>query len=235
MNKKILVGVIIILVLAGSLGGWYYFSNKKLNQATVEPAKVNPLDFLVFEVKDNNLSEFKKDREFERFNKAKGIILNNVDQGLVLNDDRNFYAWLEAALAQKIIGDYDRATGIWKWFTDAYPHNSTSPVNLGSFYSTNVVDNKQAEKYFKIAMEREKNKFHIYYNFYKLYRYNFKDEQKAIDVLKTGLENNPDNKNFVNELVDYLVILDRKDEAGRVIDQWLVNHPQDYSLRTKLK
>lgn len=234
MSKKLIAVLIVVIVLVGAGSAWFYITN---NQSEGEMIKkeVDPTEYMVFEVRGEDFSDVEKNRGFERFNNAKNIILTNIEKGLELNNDGNFYAWLEMASAQKVVEDYDRAIGIWTWFTGAYPHNSTSPFNLAGVYKSLVVNNKLSEKYYQIALEREKHKFHIYYGLYELYRYNFRDEQKAIDVLKTGLENNPEDRNYVTSLINYMIGVGRLDEAEEVIDEWLVEHPDDYDLREKLE
>ena len=236
MPKKIFIPIIIviILILVG-VGGWYYFTSQPSDKLGEEEIiDINPEELIVFEVKKENLSEFQKERAFERFTNAKNIINKNKEEGLLNEDNANFYAWLEIAGAQKVIGDYERTAKLWIWFTQVYPGNSISPANLGDLYKSFVVDQEKSEKYYLIALDREKHDLQIFLGLYELYRYRFEDPDKAIQVLKDGRQNNPDNKNYVSELIDYLLLLDRKDEAEEIIDAWLVNHPEDFSLKARL-
>ena len=157
------------------------------------------------------------------------------EDGLANEDNANFYAWLEIASVQKLIGDYDRAIKIWTWFTEIYSGNSISPANLGDLYKSFVVDKEKSEKYYKIALEREKHDFQIYYGFYELYRYVFDDADKAIAVLQDGMANNPDRKDYLTELINYLISLDRRDQASAVIENWIAQHPEDFSLKARLQ
>ncbi len=237
MNKKyIIISIVIIIFLVG--GGlaykFYYLPESKVENTEAEVEELD-LDYVLqFEVKLDNITGYQKEKEFKRFTDAKDKILKNIEAGKELNDNDNFYAWLEVALAQKIVGDYERAATIWKWFNHAYPHNSVSPFNLGGLYRTFVKDKEQAEKYYKIALEREKHKFQYYLGLHELYRHGFEDEGKAIDVLEQGLENNPDDKNYIKALISYLVKIGRLDEANRQLDKWLADHPEDYGLRAKI-
>ena len=134
-----------------------------------------------------------------------------------------------------MIGDYEREIEILKWFAEAYQGNSISPSNLGVIYKSFVVNNDLSEKYFLMALEREKNHYDIYYNLHELYRYNFEDSKKAVDILEQGRENNPDERKFVTTLIDYHLLLEGKDKASQVLDEWLVEHPEDFSLEAKIE
>ena len=141
---------------------------------------------------------------------------------------------MDIAGAQKPIGDYDRAAKLWQWFTEVHAGNSISPANLGDLYKSFIVDKDKSEYYYKIALEREQRDFQIYYGLYELYRYLFEDPDQAVQVLKDGMANNPDNRNYVSELVNYLISIGRKGEAGQIIDQWVEAHPEDYAMRAKI-
>ena len=237
MNKKIMLIVIIILVLGGlGAGAWYYFNMNKssTNGRPMVKTDINPMDYMVFEVKKEGYSEFQTEKAFSMFTGGKNTINENLEQGAPIEDNASYYAWLNITSAQKMIGDYERAEKIWLWFTEVHAGNSISPLNLADLYKSFLVDQEKSEKYYKIALDREKNKFQIYYGLYELYRYRFEDEDKAVDILREGWENNPDVKDYVRELVDYLVLVDRKDEAEEVIDEWLINHPEDFSMKARL-
>lgn len=232
--KKIILILIAIIVLSGIGFGGYYFWSTKNNSAEVKKT-INPVELLVFEVKDEKVSDFQKDRAFKMFNDAKNGINENIAKGDLLESDLNYYFWLDVASAQKIIGDYDRAANVWKWFSDAYPGNSISPANLGDLYKSFIVDNVQAEYYYKMAIKRDTSDWYTYYSFYEFYRFNLKDPEKAIAILKDGAKNNPDYINYVNELTTYLISLNRKDEAKEIIDEYVSRHPESASLKNKLK
>ncbi|MFH1890255.1 MAG: tetratricopeptide repeat protein [Candidatus Kuenenbacteria bacterium] len=61
-----------------------------------------------------------------------------------------------------------------------------------------------------------------------------RDSDRAVEILEDGWQNNPDNRNYVVELVNYLISVDKKDKAGTVIDKWLKAHPEDFSMKAKL-
>ena len=236
MAKKILFFLIIILIIGGGVGGYLYFSNKKTGQEQkIEVVNINPLDYLVFEIKKENYSEFQKEKAFNQFNSGKNNIEQAVKNSVELGSNNLYYDWLNITGAMHMIGDYEREAQILKWFTGVYPGNSVSPSNLGNLYKSFIVNNQESEKYYLIALEREKKKYDIYYGLYELYRYNFKDLKKALEILEHGRKNNPDEKSYVVDIVDYLVVLDRRDEAEKLIDEWLVNHPEDFSLKEKLQ
>jgi tetratricopeptide (TPR) repeat protein len=237
--KKIYVFIIILICIALFIGAWFYLDkdkekndilpNDQIDQGILD---IDPSELIVFEVKKEPFSEFQKERAFDRFNNAKNIIEQNGDD--YLSDD-NYYAWLEIASVQKLIGDYDRAAQLWKWFNQAYAFNSISPANLGDLYKSFVIDKEESEKYYLMAVDRDTKDFQIYYGLYELYRYRFEDSEKALQILYDGFENNQDDANFVNELTNYLLILDRRSEAEELVEGYISTHPEAFSIREKLK
>ena len=236
-RKIILIILIILIIIAIAIGVWFYFYKNNNtpqinNNQDHEILKINPSELIVFEIKNNQISEFQKEKAFDRFTTAKNIISENKEDYLSNN---NYYAWLEIASVQKLIGDYDRAEQLWKWFTFAYSYNGISPSNLGDLYKSFIINKQESEKYYLIALERDKKDFQIYYGLYELYRYRFEDPEKALQTLYDGLENNPDNQNFISELISYLLFLDRKDQAEKLVDEFIKNHPDAFGLREMLK
>ena len=94
---------------------------------------------------------------------------------------------------------------------------------------------EESEKYYLMAVGRDKKDFQIYYGLYELYRYRFEDSEKALQTLYDGFENNPDDNNFVNELTNYLLTLDRRSEAEELVEEYISTHPDAFSIREKLK
>ncbi len=236
MRKIILI--IIVLILVGG-GVWFYMNKDEVNneEPTIDKIDegildIDPSELIVFEIKKETFSEFQKERAFDRFNNAKNIIEENRDR--YISDD-NYYAWLEVASVQKSIGDYDRAAQLWKWCNQAYAFNSISPANLGDLYKSFVINKEESEKYYLMAVGRDKKDFQIYYGLYELYRYRFEDSEKALQTLYDGFENNPDDNNFVNELTNYLLTLDRRSEAEELVEEYISTHPDAFSIREKLK
>ena len=106
---------------------------------------------------------------------------------------------------------------------------------INDLYKSFIINKQESEKYYLIALERDKKDFQIYYGLYELYRYRFEDPEKALQTLYDGLENNPDNQNFISELISYLLFLDRKDQAEKLVDEFIKNHPDAFGLREMLK
>jgi tetratricopeptide (TPR) repeat protein len=232
--KKLIIPIIILLVVGVAIGLWYIL-NQKTGLEPEQEVNINPIDYLVFEVKKENYSEFQTEKAYNKFNEAKVSIEAASEEGIAFESNELFYNWLNVTGAMHMIGDYEREAVVLKWFTEAYPGNSVSPSNLGNIYKSFIIDNEQSEKYYLIALEREKNLFDIYNAFFELYRYNFEDPKKAAGVLEMGLENMPDERNLIVNLIDYYVLLDKQDEAMEALDKWLVNHPEDYSLEARIK
>lgn len=240
-NKKVIVSFGILLLILIVVSIWFYLKNQnnilpvdQNSSEVTEILKINPYDFIVFEVKYKDFPKDGTDRFFNIFNDAQKILLQNQEKGLEANDQDNFYAWLEITGVQKVIWDFDRAEKIWKWFTYAYPGNSVSPANLGEMYKTFVVNNEEAEKYYLIALEREQKNFQIYLGLFDVYRYRFEDQEKAIEVMKQGIENNPNNSKFIIELADYLIENEKKEEAEKIVDEFIEKYPDKYGIKADI-
>ena len=190
-----------------------------------------PINWIVFEPKLGNLSDYQKKTVSDQIDKAKDLINSNISRGQKLEDNNNYYAWLEIAIRQKSIGDYEHAEKIWLWFNDAYPGNSVSPMNLGDLYKSFLIDKEKSEQYYKLALDREKHDFNIYNGLFELYRYNFNDSALAVAVLKDGLKNNPDDQRYVETLALYLVSIQNSTEASALIEDFIKTHPAAKGLR----
>jgi len=222
-----------VVLLVGGIGGYYWWQNN--NQAGNPADEINPGDLIVFEIKNEELSDFQKERFLADFDSAKDTINYNLSLGYDYNSDWNYSPLLAIATVQHGIGDDERAEKMWLWFTDAFLGNSISPANLGDLYKSFLIDNAKSEKYYLIALEREKHDFNIFYGLYELYRYRFEDSQKAIDILKDGLANNPGELNYVNTLVKYLLELGDREQASQVVEDFIADNPEQTGLRDKLK
>lgn len=233
--KNIIITVIVALLLA-ALGwaGYYYWQQPLANQAPADNQEqkdqaalnINPQDLLVLEIKNQNLSDYQKQKFTADFGNNKNQLEANISEGISSSDEKNFYLWLALASFQKAAGDYDRAAQLWQWFTAAYPNNSVSPANLGDLYKSFLNNPAESEKYYRIALEREKKDFQIYLGFYELYRYNLQDADKALAVLDEGIANNPGNPDFVKEKINYLKILGRTAEANQLAQDFAKQYPE---------
>jgi len=232
--KKILSIIVIIIILVGA-GYYFWQQNYSQSQTDYIIEGINPLELIVFEVMNEDVTEFQRNRAEEKFNRGKNGIEKNTEDGLGLMDNANYYFWLDIATAQKMIQDYERTAQIWTWFTYAYPHNSLSPANLADLYKSFIVDNEKSEKYYKIALARDTTDWNIYYGFFELYKYNLNDSERAIAILKDGMDHHPSDIRYPNRLVDYLVGLDRIDDARIIVEEYISQNPGAIGLRDRLK
>ena len=140
-------------------------------------------------------------------------------------------------LAQKTIDTYGAVHILYNNAGVAHPGNNKVILlqQLDLIAKSFIVDNQLSEKYYLIALEREQKHHDIYYGLFELYRYSFNDPQKAIEVLERGRQNNPDQKVYVVDLIDYYLVLDQKDKANQVLDEWLKEYPDDFSLRERIE
>lgn len=145
-----------------------------LNRPIVFPAGVN--------------TEFKRIMT-ERINKTSAELKKNPE---------NIDAWLDLAIHRKTIDDYKGAAEIWEYVLEFQPDNSVVLGNLGELYHFYLKDYPKSENYYKRAIALDQTRISLYRGLHELYKYSYKkDTTAAADILKTGLERNPNNTDLL--------------------------------------
>ena len=91
-RKIILIILIILIIIAIAIGVWFYFyknnNTPKINNNNQdqEILKINPSELIVFEIKNDQISESQKEKAFDRFTTAKNIISENKEDYLSNNN-----------------------------------------------------------------------------------------------------------------------------------------------------
>lgn len=196
MQKKIILGIIILLLATG-VGYYIYRIYRDLQPQTVHDSVMHkeipnldrpvipPQDFpeeakKIMEEKIKNLSEeLKKSPEY-------------------------FEGWLQMAIYRKTINDYEGAGEIWEYLTLINPKNITAFNNLGNLYGYYLKDYKKAEENFLQAIKNGPDQIYIYRNVYDFYREVIKDDVKARAILEQGIKANPAASQDLKNLLDNL-------------------------------
>ena len=113
-----------------------------------------------------------------------------------------FGDWVELGLYRRLIGDYGGAAAAWEYAGAIRPKNSVSFNNLGDLYTYQIKDKARAEKNYLMALANDSASIAAYEKLYELYRYIFKDDEKAKGVLKEGISKNPDFSQRLQYLLD---------------------------------
>lgn len=109
--------------------------------------------------------------------------------------------WIDLGVQRKGIGDYEGAREIWEYTSIVSPQNNVSFFNLGDLYHFYLKDYVAAEKNLLTAKNNNKSYIPTYRALYDLYTLSYKLETNAAEnILREGLENNPNN-------LDLLVLL----------------------------
>jgi tetratricopeptide (TPR) repeat protein len=129
--------------------------------------------------------------------------IRQLSAELSLNSDLQS-SWIELGNWRKEAGDYDGAQEVSEYMILRWPNNKVGFENLGALYHFYLHDYVQAEKYFKLAIEKEPSYLNGYINLYDLYTMSLiekKDEAKT--TLIKGLENIPQNVSLLYLLAQY--------------------------------
>jgi len=214
MNKKslIIVQIIIILALFGALGYYfyneYYVDSKNNNEQdqSVEPQ----LEFAVLKegVGQEVIDIWQRD-----FQLAWQARKDSVD-------GFNMSAWLTLGHILRQAENYEEAIKAYNYVSYMRPKNSPSFYSLGIIYSSDAYqDWQQAEKNYLIAMSNQPDDLDYIQSLYELYRFKYKEKKYlADDVLLEGLEKNPDNEFLLALLANYY---ENEGEKGKAREYYL--------------
>lgn len=121
-------------------------------------------------------------------------------------DNRNFDLWINLGLYRKLAGDYEGAKQAWEYASILRPKFSLSFLNLANLYGYYIKDFKKAETNFLKAIEVEPTETYSYVALANFYLEVLNDKDKAVDILKEGIKNNPN----VSELKSVLTEFEQK-------------------------
>lgn len=119
------------------------------------------------------------------------------------NGGRTDY-WFELANVRKDLGDYQGALDIWTYLTKVTPDNHISYLNIGNLYHYQLKNYPKAEEYLLKATKLAPKYILGYRDLSDLYRLSYQREtMKAAEVLKVGLEFNPNHTDLLIPLAGF--------------------------------
>ncbi|MFA5838323.1 MAG: hypothetical protein WC849_00015 [Candidatus Paceibacterota bacterium] len=121
-------------------------------------------------------------------------------------DSKSFDLWINLGLYRKLVGDYEGARQAWEYASILRPRFSLSFLNLANLYGYYIKDSKKAESNFLKAIEAEPTETYSYVAMANFYVEVLNDKNKAIDIIKEGIKNNPK----VEELKQILIEFEQK-------------------------
>jgi tetratricopeptide (TPR) repeat protein len=108
-----------------------------------------------------------------------------------------FQNWMLLGALYQEIGDINSALEVFNYLSAISPKNTVSFNNAGQLYQYYLKDYPKAETNFKTAIQNDPKYVISYENLFDLYRLSYKtNTSAAVDTLKLGLKNNPDDKDL---------------------------------------
>lgn len=218
-NKKKLIIPLGILIIIAIFGGWYvyndFYGNKEENKNNKNNAPLNlpnRQDWTISEEKPSddalknqqpdlvrkfyvmtNLTESEQNKTQEE--------MQSIIQGLTENYNQPGL-WIQLGLLRKLIGDYSGAKEAWEYACLLKDSDFVCHVNLGDLYAYYLKDGVKSEQNFLKALQIAPNQPYLYEKTYEFYRYVLKNDTKAKDILKKGIETNPENSQELQKLLN---------------------------------
>lgn len=136
----------------------------------------------------------------------------------VKTDPGYFFGWIQVGIFKKTIGDFIGARDAWEYAGVIQPKNSLSFANLGELYWRYLRDYEQAEKNLKISIEHKPEDTQTHVTLAELYHYSLKEKYDlADDVLLDGLKANPGNETLMRRLA---YLYEQRKEYVLAIEWW---------------
>lgn len=207
-RNKIIVQIIIILLLVGGLGFYFYNQYQK---SRIEPdnrleiiQEIVTLRFIKEDLKEEAKEEYR-----ELFRVQAEHFLDNPDSPAA------FWPLIKIEQIKQIVGDYNGAKQALIWAVELQPKSHIAHGNLANLYFHHYDDFAKAEEHYLKAIAVDSVQAYNYYlALHEIYRYFYKqDTTLAEDILKQGIERYPQETNLMAILAHYYKDLDRKEEA----------------------
>lgn len=209
MQKKLIL-IILILLLAGGVGYYIYsdYVSHRVANTNNTPAPTSGIG----EVNEITKEEIEKqmpdlDKEIvvkidlPANIKSETIMdIHDIIQKLKENYD-DMQLWLQLGLLRKLLGDYDGAIEAWQFVNLIRPNNFVSFGNLGDIYTLYLKDSGKAEENYLKALKNGPEQTYLCQKVYEFYRYVMQDDVKAKEILKKGIEINPDTSQDLQNLL----------------------------------
>ncbi len=233
MNKKnIYIGVLIFLVIIITSGFFYYFQIRDIfGDDPVSKFLGIKSKLFIFENMNESLSE-------EIANGFEGQFDEAVQY--IKEDSNDYLGWAVAGANKKAVNDYYGAEALYLEGLKRIENNTVLYSNLGDLYYHFIEDYEKAEEYYLKVIEFEpeiKSAYSLetYRELSVLYRVKFKDEDKAINILKFGLENNPENKDLLIYLANAYTKFNRNQEAKQIWIDLVATYPENDLYKKELE
>jgi len=135
----------------------------------------------------------------------------------------NYTAWLALGSTFKMAGDYAQAEKIWKYVSLQWPTDDVVLGNLGDLYMNFIKDYPKADASYLRAIQSNPRQTNAYRNLFMLYSNLYTTHASAAeDILKKGIQNNPEALDLYVLLARHYRNLGRTTEARAEYDMAIV-------------
>jgi tetratricopeptide (TPR) repeat protein len=203
-RKKIILAV--VLIVLGVFGvGYFIYSDMLGGEESIAnywPNSQSPdLDRMIIAADKNPESRAEIEERIK-------VISSELKENPELQS-----SWLELGNWRKEAGDYEGVVEVWKHVISRWPDDKIGYENLGVLYHFYIHDYREAEKYLKLAIEKDPNWALSYLNLHELYKLSYVQKADlAEDVLLDGLSQLPNHVAMLYTLADYY------EEKGNMAD-----------------
>ena len=206
-SKKLLIGIIIFIILAG-FSGWFIYRDFVQHRVFDNPTEDSPpsVENQANGGQSSVISGSKNDEEIKKQMPdldREIIIKENLSTEVKLRaiadlkdtisrlkeDYDRREDWLNLGLVRKLFGDYEGAKEAWEFATIIRPNDPVAYHNLGELFWLHIPNYPLAEKYFLKAIEIGPENSLFYLKLHELYRYSYKEKVNlADDILIQGIK-----------------------------------------------
>ncbi len=179
MNKKKILYIILVIIIAGSVAYFYlsdYYSGEEdeINKIYTAADFPDALGKMSQEIFDLSLEDLNK-----QYQKLK-------------EGDHIYIRWLNVGIIRKRFMDYEGAEGAWLKAIDYAPEQSLVIGNLADMYLFDMGEYEKAEEYYQKALNMRTNNYNYYVGLVSLYRFNMTEKAHLIEgIMVEAAEKNP--------------------------------------------
>ena len=216
--KKIIILVISIILISSV---WFFYGSREVGQEV----ELEKDELFVFINMDETLDQDIIDNFKRQFYAGVELIKNNQDGSS---------GWIVAGNMKKSVNDFSGAERLYLEGLKKYPTSFVLEHNLADLYYHFIEDYGKAEEYFLKVIESKSKLADSYTELSIIYRVKFKDKEKSINILRTGLENNPENKELMVFLANLYKKFDMVSESKEIWNELVRLSPNNELYKKEL-
>ncbi len=199
---------------------FYYFKIYRAGEGTQAE------NLFILENKDESLAPEILESFQRQFDEAVAFINEQPEAAL---------GWAVAGNIKKAVNDYAGAEALYLAGLKNSPKSDVLNSNLADLYYHFIEDYPRAETYYLAAIALNPSALNNYLELSVMYRVRFQDNDKAINILKEGLEKNPQNQQLMVTLANLYKKLGMTAEAKAAWEEIIELYPDNPAYRKELE